>query len=607
MKRLLIALLIITAQVTILLSPVFATTASLAIIGEGAETSGTYIGGAGTWANLNSDDGDTTYLKSTVTSPQYHCYDMAAFAPSYLTINSVTLYVKSRSAVDSFGMGNYDTIIVTPYVRISGTRYEGTGASTPSNGSYYTFSKTWTTNPATGLAWTAAVIDAAEFGLRSENYGISSQLNTTYLYVSVDYSAPTAPVVTTQAVTSIAETTATGNGNVTSDGGSAITERGTVISTSANPTTADHKDTAAGTTGAYTTSITGLTKGTLYHVRAYAINAIGTGYGTDVSFTTLTDPTISTVAASQVAATTARLNSNVTFDGHEACTVTFVYTDGTGFANYAAIDADGDKVETAASGTYTTGRLPYIDITSLATSTTYSFAVKITNSVSTAYGSVLTFTTSSGISEPDSLTAIPYGTSVSLIWPKGAGSTYSLLRYSSATYPTAVTSDTLGYLGTGNSVEVTGLTEGTTYYWSIWGMSGGTYSDNYTTALCTTLAYDTAVENDIDIETPAENDMWMQSPDTAKLQNIPMLNAVVAMWEDSYSAPDTTIWYFIWFMVGIGGGIVLYNRTSYNLVATFGAELIWFGIGAVVGLLWLWIIFVLLIIAMGFTVFGHRH
>lgn len=138
-------------------------------------------------------------------------------------------------------------------------------------------------------------------------------------------------------------------------------------------------------------------------------------------------------------------------------------------------------------------------------------------------------------------------------------------------------------------------------------MSGGTYSDNYTTALCTTLAYDTAVENDIDIETPAENDMWMQSPDTSKLQNIPMLNAVVAMWEDSYSAPDTTIWYFIWFMVGIGGGIVLYNRTSYNLVATFGAELIWFGIGAVVGLLWLWIIFVLLIIAMGFTVFGHRH
>lgn len=320
-----------------------------------------------------------------------------------------------------------------------------------------------------------------------------------------------------------------------------------------------------------------------------------------------TAPTISTVAASQIATTTARLNSSVTFDGGESCNVTFVYTVGTGFADYAAINADASKVEVAASGTYTTGQLPYVDIASLAASTTYSFAVKITNSVSTAYGSVLTFTTSSGISEPESLTAIPYGTSVSLIWPKGIGSTYSLLRYSIAEYPSAVTSGSLGYLGTGTSVEVTGLTEGTTYYWSIWGMSGGTYSDNYTTALCTTLAYDAAAESDIDIETPAENSMWMQSPSTSKLQDIPMLNAVVAMWNDSYKAPDTTIWYFIWFMVGIGGGIVLYNRTSYNLVATFGAELVWFGAGAVVGLLWLWIVFVLLIIALGFIVFGHRH
>ena len=97
--------------------------------------------------------------------------------------------------------------------------------------------------------------------------------------------AGTAPAVTTQTVTDITTTTATGNGNVVSDGGNAITERGVCWSTSINPTTSDSKATSAGTTGSYTASITGLTNGTLYHVRAYAINAIGTSYGEDITFT----------------------------------------------------------------------------------------------------------------------------------------------------------------------------------------------------------------------------------------------------------------------------------------------------------------------------------
>lgn len=94
----------------------------------------------------------------------------------------------------------------------------------------------------------------------------------------------TTPTVTTQPVTNITATTATGNGTVVADGGSTITERGVCWSTSANPTTSDSKATASGTTGSFTASITGLTNGTLYHVRAYAINANGTSYGDDVTF-----------------------------------------------------------------------------------------------------------------------------------------------------------------------------------------------------------------------------------------------------------------------------------------------------------------------------------
>jgi uncharacterized protein (TIGR02145 family) len=43
---------------------------------------------------------------------------------------------------------------------------------------------------------------------------------------------------------------------------------------------------ASGTTGTFSSSITGLTANTLYYVRAYATNSAGTAYGNEVSFTT---------------------------------------------------------------------------------------------------------------------------------------------------------------------------------------------------------------------------------------------------------------------------------------------------------------------------------
>jgi len=39
-------------------------------------------------------------------------------------------------------------------------------------------------------------------------------------------------------------------------------------------------------TGSFTSSITGLSANTTYHVRAYASSSDGTGYGSDISFTT---------------------------------------------------------------------------------------------------------------------------------------------------------------------------------------------------------------------------------------------------------------------------------------------------------------------------------
>lgn len=96
-----------------------------------------------------------------------------------------------------------------------------------------------------------------------------------------------APTVLTGSAGSIGTTTATiSTNNVTSDGGSAITERGVVYSTTVFPTTSSTKLTSAGTTGTFNSSLTGLTQGTVYYLRAYAINAAGTSYGVQIGFAT---------------------------------------------------------------------------------------------------------------------------------------------------------------------------------------------------------------------------------------------------------------------------------------------------------------------------------
>lgn len=98
--------------------------------------------------------------------------------------------------------------------------------------------------------------------------------------------------VTTNTTTDITTTGCTGNGNITDTGGSGsdITERGFCykVGSSGDPTTADStvKDTGTYGTGSYSKSITGLSSGTAYRVRAYVVNIYGTFYGTTEGITT---------------------------------------------------------------------------------------------------------------------------------------------------------------------------------------------------------------------------------------------------------------------------------------------------------------------------------
>jgi uncharacterized protein (TIGR02145 family)/uncharacterized repeat protein (TIGR02059 family) len=94
------------------------------------------------------------------------------------------------------------------------------------------------------------------------------------------------PTLTTTAVTSIALTTAVSGGNITSDGGGAITARGVCWATTANPTISNNITTNGTGPGSFTSNLSGLLVGTTYYIRAYATNSAGTAYGNQLIFNT---------------------------------------------------------------------------------------------------------------------------------------------------------------------------------------------------------------------------------------------------------------------------------------------------------------------------------
>jgi hypothetical protein len=103
--------------------------------------------------------------------------------------------------------------------------------------------------------------------------------------VTLDFNA-IMPQVSTQDVTEITGATATFNGNITSVGDPAYTEKGFVYGALHNPTIEDNntKPVSGTGTGIFNANITGLTTGTLLYVRAYAKTSAGVAYGEEVSF-----------------------------------------------------------------------------------------------------------------------------------------------------------------------------------------------------------------------------------------------------------------------------------------------------------------------------------
>jgi hypothetical protein len=167
----------------------------------------------------------------------------------------------------------------------------GADGKSSSRGAAYIFTRT-------GADWTEQAEVSDVFGADGDYFGYSVALSadgatavcgaigtnglTGSLYVFVE--KPT--VVTAAPISNITSITATGGGNVTLAGWASVTSKGVCWSTSADPTIADSCTVDGTGTGEFTSSITGLSPATTYHVRAYATNTAGTAYGDDVTFST---------------------------------------------------------------------------------------------------------------------------------------------------------------------------------------------------------------------------------------------------------------------------------------------------------------------------------
>lgn len=252
----------------------------------------------GDYANMSVDpDGRTFWFTTEYVDDNTHGTRIVAFEfpvactpPDKQATDFVVNSVTDNSVDISWTRGTGDRVLVVAREGSAvntdpaiGTAYSadaqfGNGDQI-GTGNYVVYDGTGTSVTVTGLE-SGATYYFAVYEYNADDY--------CYLTPPLTGQATTSgpPTVVTLGMESIASTSAVARGEVVSENGSAVTERGICWSTSPDPTLSDTHVAAGSGTGEFTATLDGLASSTTYYVRAYATNEYGTAYGNNVSFRT---------------------------------------------------------------------------------------------------------------------------------------------------------------------------------------------------------------------------------------------------------------------------------------------------------------------------------
>ena len=270
-------------------------------------------------------------------------------------------------------------------------------------------------------------------------------------------------LLSTLSVENITNSSATSGGDITNDGGTAITAKGVCWSTSTNPTLSNSSTNDGTGIGTFSSSLFGLTGGTNYYVRAYATNSSGTTYGNEHFFTTnpTTQATITTSSITSITQTSAISGGTIINDGGATVTARGVcWSTSTNPTLFNSSTNNGTGIGSFSS-----------TMSSLIVGTTYYVRAYATNSVGTTYGNQINFVTTAAslpVISTTTVTSISQNTANTggnVTSDGGATVTSRGVCWSTTANPTISNSTTSNGSGIGSfSSSLTGLIAGTTYY-----------------------------------------------------------------------------------------------------------------------------------------------
>lgn len=203
-----------------------------------------------------------------------------------------------------------------------------------------------------------------------------------------------APRLSTAIIASFTPYSAVISSSITLDGGSPVTERGVCYSTSPNARIQNNKVVSPSTTNAYDTTIPNLNPGATYYVRSYAINAVGVGYGQEVTLKTAdiklptVDPTC--LPATAITYSDATVSANITNDGLSNKLETGIIFSTS--SNITDLTFNNANSQTVKSTLTTAGKITMV-LSNLKVGTKYFYVSYAKNEAGISYGSVCTFTT----------------------------------------------------------------------------------------------------------------------------------------------------------------------------------------------------------------------